>query len=76
LFILKYLLNVYSISNHLFSIPFFNRYVKYLTKKYLNRNHLRDYVRVLCPNNDANAYILKYYKIMNNDDFNDSDMEQ
>jgi hypothetical protein len=35
--------------------------VQYLTKKYLKKNQLRDYLRVVAPT--KNAYELRYYKM-------------
>ncbi|PVV03355.1 hypothetical protein BB560_002169 [Smittium megazygosporum] len=37
------------------------RYMKYLTKKFLKKNQLRDWVRVVAS--DKNTYLLKYYNI-------------
>ncbi|OMH83769.1 60S ribosomal protein L22 [Zancudomyces culisetae] len=37
------------------------RYVKYLTKKFLKKNMLRDWLRVVST--DKNTYKLKYYNI-------------
>merc|ERR1719312_1783911 len=39
------------------------KYLKFLTKKYLNKQNLRDYVRIIVPKGNAkcNAYALKYY---------------
>ena len=42
-----------------FTIPF--RYLKYLTKKFLKKNTLRDYVRVVA--NGKNKYELRYFQI-------------
>merc|ERR1712096_542866 len=43
------------------SIPFSKRYIKFLTKKFLKKNGLRDYVRVIA---DAKAsYELRYFNI-------------
>merc|ERR1712007_336625 len=41
--------------------PFSKRYLKYLTKKFLKRQKLRDYIRVVA--NDKNSYELKYFTI-------------
>eukprot|EP00698_Gefionella_okellyi_P005162 TRINITY_DN14734_c0_g1_i1.p1 TRINITY_DN14734_c0_g1~~TRINITY_DN14734_c0_g1_i1.p1 ORF type:complete len:145 (+),score=32.39 TRINITY_DN14734_c0_g1_i1:44-436(+) len=41
--------------------PFAKRYLKYLTKKYLKKNQLRDWLRVIA--NSKNTYELKYFKI-------------
>ena len=42
-------------------LPFSKRYLKYLTKKYLKKQQLRDYLRVVASN--ASTYELKYFKI-------------
>ena len=41
--------------------PFSKRYLKYLTKKFLKRNQLRDWLRVIAS--AKNAYELKYFQI-------------
>ena len=38
-------------------------YLKYLTKKYLKKNNVRDWLRVIASNKDRNAYELRYFKI-------------
>merc|ERR1712159_845118 len=43
--------------------PFSKRYLKYLTKKYLKKQNLRDYLRVVA--NEKNSYELKYFSIDN-----------
>merc|ERR1711968_338444 len=40
---------------------FSKRYLKYLSKKYLKKQQLRDYLRVVASN--ASTYELKYFKI-------------
>ena len=42
-------------------LPFSKRYLKYLTKKYLKKQSLRDYLRVVATKNDV--YELKYFSI-------------
>lgn len=39
------------------------RYIKYLTKKYLKKQQLKDYLRVIMSS--KNSYQLKYYKFEN-----------
>ena len=46
-------------------IPFSKRYLKYLTKKYLKKQQLRDYLHVIAT--DKNTYQLKYFSIKNDD---------
>jgi large subunit ribosomal protein L22e len=47
-------------------IHFSKRYLKYLTKKYLKKNSLRDWIRVV--SNDKDLYELRYFRISSNDD--------
>jgi large subunit ribosomal protein L22e len=42
------------------------RYLKYLTKKYLKRNSLRDWLRVVASGKDT--YELRYFQIQNDED--------
>ena len=42
-------------------LPFSKRYLKYLTKKYLKQQDLRDYLHVIAAN--ASTYELKYFNI-------------
>jgi large subunit ribosomal protein L22e len=42
-------------------LPFSKRYLKYLSKKYLKKQQLRDYLRVIATG--KNSYELKYFKI-------------
>ena len=41
-------------------MPFSKRYLKYLTKKYLKKEQLRDFLRVI--KSGPNGYELKYFK--------------
>jgi len=41
--------------------PFSKRYLKYLTKKYLKKNTLRDWLRVVSTG--AQGYAIKYFNI-------------
>ena len=43
------------------SIPFSKRYLKYLTKKYLKKQDLKEYLRVVATN--KNQYELRYFNI-------------
>ena len=47
-------------------IPFSKRYLKYLTKKYLQKQKLRDFLRVIASS--SNSYELKYFKVDSNED--------
>ena len=47
-------------------IPFSKRYLKYLSKKYLKKNNLRDWLRVVSSAKDS--YELKYFQINNEED--------
>ncbi|KAK2898085.1 hypothetical protein Q8A73_014465 [Channa argus] len=42
-------------------VPFSKRYLKYLTKKYLKKNNLRDWLRVVA--NTKESYELRYFQI-------------
>ncbi|GMR61810.1 hypothetical protein PMAYCL1PPCAC_32005, partial [Pristionchus mayeri] len=53
-------------------VPFSKRYLKYLTKKYLKRNTLRDWLRVVASTKDT--YELRYFHI-NQDEDEGSDNE-
>ena len=46
--------------------PFSKRYLKYLTKKYLKKQQLRDFLRVIAPT--KTTYELRYFNINNDDD--------
>jgi len=48
------------------NIPFSKRYLKYLTKKFLKKNQLRDWVRVVAV--APNVYELRFYNIADNDE--------
>ncbi|KAK3020846.1 hypothetical protein RJ639_045528 [Escallonia herrerae] len=43
------------------------RYLKYLTKKYLKKNNVRDWLRVIASNKDRNVYELRYFNIAENE---------
>ncbi|PPQ98732.1 hypothetical protein CVT26_010032 [Gymnopilus dilepis] len=43
------------------NIPFSKRYLKYLTKKFLKKNTLRDWIRVVASSKDS--YQLRFYNI-------------
>ena len=45
---------------------FSKRYLKYLSKKYLKKQDMRDYIRVIAS--DKNAYQLKYFNVNAGDD--------
>ncbi|RWS17645.1 60S ribosomal protein L22-like protein [Dinothrombium tinctorium] len=54
-------------------IPFSKRYLKYLTKKYLKKNNLRDWLRVVATTKDA--YELRYFQINNEEEEEEDDNE-
>lgn len=54
-------------------IPFSKRYFKYLTKKYLKKNNLRDWLRVVATSKEA--YELRYFQINSEQDADDDDNE-
>merc|ERR1712099_152743 len=47
-------------------VPFSKRYLKYLTKKYLKKNNLRDWLRVVADKKDS--YELRYFQINNEEE--------
>ncbi|XP_051156973.1 60S ribosomal protein L22-like [Leptopilina boulardi] len=49
------------------------RYLKYLTKRYLKKNKLRDWLRVVSK--DKDSYQLRYFAINSQDDEDDDDAE-
>merc|ERR1719295_2134767 len=52
-------------------IAFSKRYLKYLTKKYLKKNNLRDWLRVVAANKDS--YELRYFQINQDDEEEEDD---
>lgn len=54
-------------------IPFSKRYLKYLTKKYLKKNNLRDWLRVVASGKDT--YELRYFQINDQGDDDDEDAD-
>ncbi|XP_059487308.1 large ribosomal subunit protein eL22-like [Neocloeon triangulifer] len=52
-------------------IHFSKRYLKYLTKKYLKKNNLRDWLRVVA--NGKDSYELRYFQINNQEDEEEED---
>jgi len=46
--------------------PFSKRYLKYLTKKFLKKKQLRDWLRVVA--NNKTTYELRYFKIHDDED--------
>jgi hypothetical protein len=43
--------------------PMSKRYLKYLTKKYLKKHNVRDWLRVIASNKDRSVYELRYFNI-------------
>ena len=57
------------------AVPLSKRQLKFLTKRYLKKQQLRDYLRVVA--NSKNSYELKYFSIQADDvDEDDEDMEE
>ncbi|XP_039029181.1 60S ribosomal protein L22-2-like [Hibiscus syriacus] len=46
---------------------FSKRYLKYLTKKYLKKHNVRDWLRVIASNKDRTVYELRYFNIAENE---------
>lgn len=53
---------------------FSKRYLKYLTKKFLKKQNLRDWMRVVAS--DQNTYELRYFNISEDDDEDGSDDDE
>merc|ERR1711977_686676 len=53
--------------------PLSKRYMKYLTKKYLKKNNLRDWLRVVASSHTD--YELRYFQINNDEEEDDDDNE-
>jgi large subunit ribosomal protein L22e len=53
------------------SVPFSKRYLKYLTKKFLKKNTLRDWIRVVASSKDV--YQLRFYNIARDGDDEDEE---
>jgi len=47
--------------------PYVLRYLKYLTKKYLKKHNVRDWLRVIASNKDRSVYELRYFNIAENE---------
>mmetsp|Transcript_3712 Transcript_3712/g.3811 ORF Transcript_3712/g.3811 Transcript_3712/m.3811 type:complete len:121 (-) Transcript_3712:23-385(-) len=54
-------------------LPFSKRYLKYLTKKYLKKKNIRDWLHVVATS--ADTYELKYFQINNDEEENAEDDE-
>ncbi|ORX54920.1 ribosomal protein L22e [Hesseltinella vesiculosa] len=48
------------------NIPFSKRYLKYLAKKFLKKNQVRDWLRVIAS--DKNTFQLRYFNIANDEE--------
>ncbi|KAI8898586.1 ribosomal protein L22e [Globomyces pollinis-pini] len=55
------------------NVPFAKRYVKYLTKKFLKKHGLKEWLRAVA--NGKTSYELRYYNIDNAEDEEDEDDE-
>lgn len=66
-FILPLLLFILTVSLLLFGFWRYYRYLKYLTKKYLKKHNVRDWLRVIASNKDRNVYELRYFNIAENE---------
>jgi large subunit ribosomal protein L22e len=53
------------------NIDFSKRYLKYLSKKYLKKNNLRDWLRVVASGKET--YDLRYFQINNEEDDDDDE---
>jgi len=48
--------------------PMSKRYLKYLTKKFLKKHNVRDWLRVIASNKDRSVYELRYFNIADQED--------
>ena len=53
------------------TVAFSKRYLKYLTKKYLKKAELRDYLHVVAS--DKNTYVLKYFNVQQDEEEEDQE---
>jgi large subunit ribosomal protein L22e len=58
---------IYNLNIISYYLCFFSRYLKYLTKKYLKKHNVRDWLRVISSNKDRNVYELRYFNIAENE---------
>ena len=58
--------NIFVLSFYTKHSLFHHRYLKYLTKKYLKKNNLRDWLRVV--SSAQTTYELRYFQINNEDE--------
>lgn len=49
------------------------RYLKYLTRKYLKKHNVRDFMRVVASNDDRAVYELRYFKVSTGDEEEDDE---
>ena len=54
--------------------PFSKRYLKYLTKKFLKKNQIRDWLRVVASN--KTTYELRYFDIREDDDDDEDENDE
>ncbi|KAI3632061.1 hypothetical protein MIR68_006268 [Amoeboaphelidium protococcarum] len=54
-------------------VAYSKRYLKYLTKKFLKKHQLRDWLRVVSA--DKDSYVIKYFNVDSKDDEDGSDAE-
>lgn len=52
-------------------VGFSKRQLKYLSKRYLKKQQLRDYLRVVAPS--KNSYVMKYFSISGGDEGDDEE---
>ena len=60
------------------SVPMAKRYIKYLTKKFLKKHQVRDWLRVLASDTkgERNTYELRYFKLNEESGDEESDDEE
>lgn len=56
-------------------VPMSKRYLKYLTKKFLKKYNVRDWLRVIASNKDRSVYELRYFNIADQGEEEEEDDE-
>uniref|UniRef100_A0A7N2L4U5 Large ribosomal subunit protein eL22 n=1 Tax=Quercus lobata TaxID=97700 RepID=A0A7N2L4U5_QUELO len=55
------------VEDKIMDVASLEKYLKYLTKKYLKKHNVRDWLRVISSNKDRNVYELRYFNIAENE---------
>jgi len=65
--ILRFYFDMREVRVQVFNCSYGSRYLKYLTKKYLKKHNVRDWLRVIASNKDRSVYELRYFNIAENE---------